>query len=266
MDAPIVVTESYEVAPGHEADFYSWGTAVIQAAARVAGYLGGDVRDPEWDDGEWQIVHRWADRYLAQDWDASSTRARWLDAAASFARTRPTRTRPNRRPAGERPADDLLGPPGPQPGAGQEPPAPPSTPPPKWKMAVVTLTAVFPPVLFFNVTLIPQLRNVSVILRTLILCIGVTAAVTWIMMPRLMRLFRRWLNPASSPDPAVPAAGVAYREQYRPAPADEDTATEAFPRFRPATGRVAARATGRAAPPPARTTTLDPTDPYSRRQ
>jgi antibiotic biosynthesis monooxygenase (ABM) superfamily enzyme len=265
MDAPIVVTELYEVAPGHEADFYSWGTAVIQAVARVGGYLGGDVRDPEYADGEWQIVHRWADRELAQDWDASSTRARWLAAAESFARPSPTRMRPRRRP----PAD-LLGQPesaGPQLAAGEEPPAAPASSPPQWKMAVVTLTAVFPPVLFFNITLIPQLRNVSVVLRTLILCVGVTAVVTWIMMPRLMRLFRRWLNPDASPAPAGSGSGAAYREQYTPSHQEEEAATEVFPRFQPASGAAGARPRppGRAAQP-APTTTLDPTDPYLRRR
>jgi antibiotic biosynthesis monooxygenase (ABM) superfamily enzyme len=263
VDAPIVVTELYEVAPGHEADFYSWGTAVIQAVARVGGYLGGDVRDPEWDGGEWQLVHRWADRELGQDWDVSSTRARWLAAAASFARPLPTQLRPRRRP----PTNDLLGPqasldPQPEPGA-EAPPAP--APPPKWKMAVVTLLAVFPPVLFFNITLIPQLRNVSVVLRTLILCVGITGVVTWIMMPRLMRLFRRWLNPGSAPAPAGSGSGAAYRERYAPAPEQEEAETEVFPRFRPAAGQSGARPPGRAAQS-ARPTTLDPPDPPARRR
>lgn len=258
MDAPIVVTELFEVAPGHEADFYSWATAVIQAVARVGGYLGGDVRDPEYADGQWQIVHRWADRRLAQDWDASSTRERWLSAASSFARPSPTRMRPRRRP----PAD-LLAPPEP-PGTPAAPAAA-ATPPPKWKMATVTLMAVFPPVLFFNLTLIPQLRNVSVILRTLILCIGVTAVVTWIMMPRLMRIFRRWLNPESAPVPAVSGPGAAYRERYTPAPEGGEAATEVFPRFRPAAEAAGARPPRRAGQS-ARTTILDPTDPYLRRR
>lgn len=78
---------------------------------------------------------------------------------------------------------------------------PPPTPPPKWKTAIVTLVAVFPPVLFFNVTVIPYLGGVSVVLRTLTLCVGVTAAVTWVMMPRLMPLAKNWLN-KPKPEPA----------------------------------------------------------------
>lgn len=223
MDAPIVVDELYEVAPGHEADFYSWGTALIQVIARVDGYLGGDVRDPEWTDGEWQIVHRWADRELAAEWESSTTRARWLAAAQSFARPRPPRERQARAPAVA-----AVAPP-------EAPPAPPPpSPPPKWKMAVVTLIAVFPPVLFFNVTLIPQLSNVSVILRTFVLCVGVTIVVTWVMMPRLMPLFKGWLHPAGPRRRiGVPLGGATPAESD---PADDAPIplAESFPRFRPA--------------------------------
>jgi len=264
LDAPIVVTELYEVAPGHEADFYSWGTALIEVIAQGgSGYLGGDVRDPEWKDGEWQIVHRWADRELAREWNESATRARWLTAAASFARARPARERPPRAPATATPAE-------PAPAA-----ASPGGPPPKWKMAVVTLAAVFPPVLFFNVTLIPRLRDVSVVLRTLVLCIGVTAVVTWIMMPRLMRLFKGWLNPAPAPGRAgAPAAPLADPVS----PGEAGAAADPYPRFRPAAEPISGRGTrspARSTRSPARTTrspargartsTLDPTDTYPRR-
>ncbi len=252
MDAPIVVDELYEVAPGHEADFYSWGTALIQVIARVDGYLGGDVRDPEFPDGQWRIVHRWADRDLAVEWEASTTRARWLAAAHSFARPRSSRERQARAPA----ATAAEAPQAP-------PPAPPPTPPPKWKMAVVTLIAVFPPVLFFNVTLIPRLSNVSVVLRTLVLCVGVTIVVTWVMMPRLMPLFKGWLHPAASRRRiGAPPGGAAAAESapMRDAPV---AAAESFPRFRPAKPirDPGIRRTNR----DARTMTLDPTDPYPRR-
>jgi hypothetical protein len=110
-------------------------------------------------------------------------------------------------------------------------------------MAVVTLIAVFPPVLFFNVTLIPQLSNVSVILRTLVLCVGVTIVVTWVMMPRLMPLFKGWLHPAG-PRRRV---GVPLGRARPAESAREDDApiplAESFPRFRPAEP-ISARSTG----------------------
>jgi hypothetical protein len=130
-------------------------------------------------------------------------------------------------------------------------------------MAVVTLTAVFPPVLFFNVTLIPQLAGVSVVVRTLVLCIGVTIVVTYVMMPRLMRLFKGWLQPAGARRRmGAPAGGPAQPEA--PEILDEpSTPAESFPRFRPAEP-ISNRSTRRTQPE-TRTMTLDPTDPYPRR-
>ena len=269
MDAPIVVNELYEVAPGHEADFYSWGTALIQAVARVDGYLGGDVRDPEWVDGEWQIVHRWADRDLAREWDASTVRAKWLAAAASFARPRPARERPPLAPAPRGVASVAAASPA-SPAPAPAPAGPssgPPTPPPKWKTAIVTLTAVFPPVLFFNVTLIPRLSGVSVVLRTFVLCVGVTGAVTWIMMPRLLPLFRGFLNPVK-PQRRAGAVGGGIGgvdpEEPMSAPDEDDEATEVFPRFKPAAEPISNRS-ARRTQSDARTIVLAPTDPYPRR-
>jgi len=87
-----------------------------------------------------------------------------------------------------------------------------ATPPPKWKTALVTLAAVFPPVLVFNLTVIPYLGGLSVVLRTLTLCVAVTAVVTWVMMPRLLRLLKNWLNPpleAEGVDVGAPEPGGA---------------------------------------------------------
>jgi hypothetical protein len=71
-------------------------------------------------------------------------------------------------------------------------------------MALVTLTAVFPPVLLFNVALIPHLLGLPVVLRTLTLCIGVTVVVTWVMMPRLTRLLKGWLQSPPSGQKSAP--------------------------------------------------------------
>lgn len=100
------------------------------------------------------------------------------------------------------------------------PPAPPP-PPPRWKMAVVTLVAVFPAVLTTNVLVIPRLTGLSLIPRTFVLCVVVTVLMTWVLMPRLMKLLAPWLRggnkaPEPLPEPKnddetriVPPAGGA---------------------------------------------------------
>lgn len=74
-------------------------------------------------------------------------------------------------------------------------PPPPPPPPPKWKLWFVNMSAVFLPVLLFNLTVLPYLGSLSPLIRTLLLCLCVTALVTWILMPRLQRFLKKWLYP-----------------------------------------------------------------------
>jgi antibiotic biosynthesis monooxygenase (ABM) superfamily enzyme len=55
------------------------------------------------------------------------------------------------------------------------------------------MSAVFPPVLLCNLTVLPYLGDLNALFRTPLLCLCVTALVTWILMPRLQRFFRKWL-------------------------------------------------------------------------
>ncbi|GGW35599.1 hypothetical protein [Streptomyces caelestis] len=64
----------------------------------------------------------------------------------------------------------------------------------QWKMWFVNMRAVFPPVLLFNLTVLPHLGDLNALIRTLLLCLCVTALVTWIPMSRLQRFFRRPAN------------------------------------------------------------------------
>ncbi len=158
MDETVTTTVVHEVAPGREADFHAWASAMLRQAESFPGFRGGGVLGPAETGDEWHVVYRWVDQEAARRWEGSSVRARWLARAAAFAQ--PVEVQ---RTTGLRAWFEMRG--------------RPATPPPKWKMALVTLAAVFPPVLAFNVTLIPFLRDQSVVLRTLALCVVVTAVV-----------------------------------------------------------------------------------------
>lgn len=56
------------------------------------------------------------------------------------------------------------------------------------------MSAVFPPVLVFNLT-VPYLGSLNALVRTLILCLTVTAIVTWVLMPHLQRFLKKWQYP-----------------------------------------------------------------------
>lgn len=69
-------------------------------------------------------------------------------------------------------------------------------PPPRWKMAVVTLLGVYPVSLFFGFLLAPHLTALPPWLSALIISALIVVSLTWAVMPLLTRLLRRWLSPA----------------------------------------------------------------------
>jgi antibiotic biosynthesis monooxygenase (ABM) superfamily enzyme len=210
LDAPVTVTTAHQVAPGHEEDFQAWADGMLQEAAKSRNYLGGGVISPGDGGGEWHVVYRWSDQDAALRWEGATTggrpassgdRERSADRAA-----RAAKFLESGRPA-------------------------PVRSPPTWKLALVTLAAVFPPVFLINVTVIPYLGEVSVVLRTLALCVAVTAIVTWVM-PNLMRLLTGWLNrTAPKAAKAVAERPPAYRpEMYeQPTHAPETYDQPAYP-------------------------------------
>lgn len=180
---PVTVTVAYQVIPGRETEFHSWGWAMLRAKAREQGFLGGGVLvDGE---AEWHVVYRFDSESSALAWENSVSWAQWAARAEGLARETG-----RRRIQGSRvwfdSQTDLP--------AATPAPAPPR-PPDKWKLWFVNMSAVFPPVLVFNLTILPFLGGVNALIRTLLLCLAVTALVTWILMPRLQRFFKKWLYP-----------------------------------------------------------------------
>lgn len=174
---PVTVTVAYHVAPGREADFHSWGWAMLAASSQQPGFLGGGVLVDR--EAEWHVVYRFASVGTARAWEDSSARTQWDVRVAGFARQTERRS-----VQGSKVWFDSQT---------ATPKAP--TPPAKWKMWFVNMSAVFPPVLLFNLIVLPYLGGLNPLVRTLLLCLCVTALVTWILMPRLQRFFRKWLYP-----------------------------------------------------------------------
>ncbi|MGW4511481.1 hypothetical protein ACWEO4_05660 [Streptomyces sp. NPDC004393] len=191
---PVTVTVAYHVLPGREADFHSWGWAMLGASSRRAGFLGGGVLVDR--EAEWHVVYRFASESTAAAWEDSMDRVQWE------ARTEGIARRTGRRSvAGSKEWFDSQAP--------VPPPSPPPAPPAKWKLWFVNMSAVFPPVLLFNIVALPYLGGLNPFVRTLLLCLCVTALVTWILMPRLQRFFKKWLYP--------PLQALRGRHKRRPA-------------------------------------------------
>jgi hypothetical protein len=67
-------------------------------------------------------------------------------------------------------------------------------PPPLWKMAIATYLGVVPVIMALSLTLGPLLRSWNFILNNLVFNAFVVALLTWVVMPLITRILRRWLH------------------------------------------------------------------------
>lgn len=71
----------------------------------------------------------------------------------------------------------------------------PMIPPPRYKMAIITWIAIFVLIVIINLLFGGLLASLPMLLRSLILTVGLVALMTYIVMPRMTRLFSWWLYP-----------------------------------------------------------------------
>ena len=65
--------------------------------------------------------------------------------------------------------------------------------PPKWKMAIVSWLAIFPTLTAFLMVTSPYLGSLHLVGRIFVNTVMIAPCMTWIIMPAMMRLFRKWL-------------------------------------------------------------------------
>jgi len=171
---PVTVTVARRVAPGMEPEFERWYEGIIGCASRFPGFLGAGILRPRDTGQDWHVVYRFADDAALHRWESSPERAEWLERAHTFASETGVQ-----RVSGLETWFSL---------PGRTAPAP-----PKWKMALVTLLAIVPLVLVMNVLVLPLMDGWPLVLRTLVFSVTLTGLMTWVVMPRLTRLLRRFL-------------------------------------------------------------------------
>ncbi|WP_019506485.1 antibiotic biosynthesis monooxygenase [Pleurocapsa sp. PCC 7319] len=69
----------------------------------------------------------------------------------------------------------------------------PMIPPPRYKMAIVTWIAIFVLIVLINLLLGSFLATLPMLLRSFLLTVGLVALMTYVVMPRMTRLFSGWL-------------------------------------------------------------------------
>jgi antibiotic biosynthesis monooxygenase (ABM) superfamily enzyme len=178
-DPPVTAVASRRVKPGREREFEEWVSGILAAASKFPGYLGSEVlrpSDPE--DDEYRIISRFDHASNLHAWETSEERHYWL--------------RQSRPLLHEKEKVHIL--------TGLETwftlPSKPGEPaPPRYKMAIVTWLAVFPVVAVIFSLFGQWLNLLPTLLRTLVFTVVMITLMTYVVMPRMTRLFSFWLYP-----------------------------------------------------------------------
>jgi uncharacterized protein len=183
-DEPVTVLYSRRVKPGREADFEAWAHGIVAASRHFPGHLGASVLDDP-DSREYHILFSFTDRTRLRDWLDSTERRRWLARVAQLIEADQGLQQLTgletwfRLPGGNVPT---------------------MKPPPRWKMWLVSIVAVYPLVLAFQALLVPRMTGLPLPLKALSFPLVLLTLMTFVVMPVMTRLLRRWLGPAKTPN------------------------------------------------------------------
>jgi antibiotic biosynthesis monooxygenase (ABM) superfamily enzyme len=175
---PMTTMVTRRVRPGHEAAYEQFLEGIIGTARRFPGHLGVDVFRPAPPGGEYRVVYRFDTAQHLRAWLDSDEHTSWL-----------RRAEPH-----------VLGPIRRQFLTGLEswftlPGEAPLTPPPPYKMALVTWAVIFPLITLVVLALEPLLERLALVPRLAITTAVTVPLMTWVLMPRVTRLLRFWLYP-----------------------------------------------------------------------
>jgi len=175
----VTVSVTAKVKPGRDRDFEAWLEGVGKAASQFEGHQGLNILRPSVNDREYVYIFRFDQYAHLKQWEDSEERRHWVDRLRDLTEGHPKKrvmtgleywfTLPN------------------TPGA----PAP-----PRYKMVILTLLVIYPLSTLLPPTVRPLLNSVPLLLRGLVVSVLLVLLMTYIVMPRVTRLFAWWLFPS----------------------------------------------------------------------
>jgi uncharacterized protein len=75
-------------------------------------------------------------------------------------------------------------------------------PPPRWKMLLARLLGAYPLVVLLSALVLPRVERWPLLARTALVPVVVLSLMTFVVMPPITRLLRRWLYPPQQHTPA----------------------------------------------------------------
>jgi uncharacterized protein len=180
-DPPATVDILQRVRPGCEAAFEGVLSDLIEAAKAFEGHLGVNVFRPvDRANPEYRIVFKFDRVSHLKQWENSAIRHKLL-------------ARANQLTVGSARVSILTG---------LEtwftlPQQPGLSPPPRYKMMVISGITIYVLINLINVLIVPLLQPLPPLLRTLVVTLLMVAIMTYVAMPRMTKLFAGWLYPES---------------------------------------------------------------------
>lgn len=176
---PVTVVISQLVKPGCEQVYEQWIKGIANEAMKFKGHLGiNKIRPQKGIRPEYVIIFKF-DRYTnLKKWMASDARKQWLAKSNQLIQDAPN--------------VQLLN--------GMEawftlPGKPLKSPPPRYKMAILTWVAVYTLLNIFTYVLAPVIRGFPAFIGQLLISGIMVVLLTYVVMPQLTRLFYKWLYP-----------------------------------------------------------------------
>jgi uncharacterized protein len=176
-DPPATAVVLRRVKRGREQEFEEWISGVLAAVNRFPGYLGAEVLRPsDSDENEYMIIVQFDHVSNLHAWETSEERQRWLRKSWPLLY--------------EEEKVQFL--------TGLEtwftlPQKPGEPTPPRYKMAIVTWLGVFPVVTAIFFLFGRWLNPLPTVLHTLVFTAMMVTLMTYVILPRMTRLFAFWL-------------------------------------------------------------------------
>lgn len=176
LDIPVSVVVRRTPLRGHEAEFEDALRELLALLERWPGHTGTGVVRPAAGHREYTVLARFASADAAAAWEHSPQRQRWLETMT--------------------PLNDTFSPLTLQSGLEfwfTPPDQPPAAQPPRWKVILLSICALYPVSLIINIVVMPHFAAAPLWLRVLISACLVVPIMLGLVLPYLNRVFASWL-------------------------------------------------------------------------
>jgi uncharacterized protein len=173
---PATAVYARSVKPGRETEYETLAHQMVEASEKFAGHLAATMLH-EQGSSTYTLLYSFLDRQSLQAWLDSPERRRLLAQADSLSEEH-VRLPPltgletwftlSRRAT--------------------------IKPPPRWKMWLVSLCAIYPLVVVFQATIVPTIKTWPLLVRSAVLPLTLLTIMTFVVMPVVTRIVQPWLS------------------------------------------------------------------------